>query len=58
MIVKVKRQKNKNSEAYWQEFLYPIKSSNNLVSVSSILELLKMQDTLTDVTGEKCSYVK
>lgn len=48
MIVKIKRQQNSESEAYWQSFRY---DGDTHVTVSAVLDALNYTDDLFDVDG-------
>lgn len=55
MIVKIKRQRNFASEAYWQSFRY---DGPEHVTVSAVLDALNYTDDLFDVDGKPASRIR
>ena len=55
MIVKIKRQRNSDSEAYWQSFRY---DGDTHVTVSAVLDALNYTDDLFDVDGKPASRIR
>ena len=55
MIVKIKRQRNFESEAYWQSFRY---DGPEHVTVSAVLDALNYTDDLFDIDGNPTSRVR
>ena len=54
MIVKIKRQRNSGSEAYWQSFRY---DGPKHVTVSAVLDALNYTDDLFDMDGKPTSRI-
>ena len=54
--IMVLRQKNKDSEAYYQTFLYEMKSDSD--TVATALRMLNMQDDLRDIDGKQVEPIK
>ena len=55
MIVKIKRQRSFDSEAYWQSFNY---DGPTHVTVSAILDALNYTDDLFDIDGKPASRIR
>ena len=55
MIVKIKRQRNFESEAYWQSFRY---DGPEHVTVSAVLDALNYTDDLFDVDGKPTTRIR
>ena len=55
MIVKIKRQRNSDSEAYWQSFRYEGPAH---VPVSAVLDALNYTDDLFDADGKPASRIR
>jgi succinate dehydrogenase / fumarate reductase iron-sulfur subunit len=55
MIVKIKRQRNSESEAYWQSFRY---DGDTHVTVSAVLDALNYTDDLFDVDGKPAPRIR
>lgn len=55
MIVKIKRQSNFESEAYWQSFRY---DGPEHVTVSAVLDALNYTDDLFDVDGKPATRIR
>ena len=55
MIVKIKRQRNSNSEAYWQSFRY---DGPKHVTVSAVLDALNYTDDLFDIDGKPAARIR
>ena len=55
MIVKIKRQRNSNSEAYWQSFKYDGVAH---VTVSAVLDALNYTDDLFDTDGAPAPKIR
>ena len=55
MIVKVKRQHNSASEAYWQRFKY---DGPEHVTVSAVLDALNYTDDLFDIDGKAAARIR
>jgi succinate dehydrogenase / fumarate reductase iron-sulfur subunit len=55
MIVKIKRQQNSESEAYWQSFRY---DGDTHVTVSAVLDALNYTDDLFDVDGNPTPRIR
>lgn len=55
MIVKIKRQRNADSEAYWQSFRY---DGAEHVTVSAVLDALNYTDDLFDIDGKPAARVR
>ena len=55
MIVKIKRQKNPESVAYWQNFIY---NGPEHVTVSAVLDALNYTDDLFDAEGNPASRIR
>ena len=55
MIVKIKRQRSFDSEAYWQSFNY---DGPTHVTVSAILDSLNYTDDLFDIDGKPASRIR
>ena len=55
MIVKIKRQENHESEAYWQSFIY---DGPKHVTVSAVLDALNYTDDLFDIDGKPAKRIR
>ena len=55
MIVKIKRQRNHESEAYWQSFNY---NGPRHVTVSAVLDALNYTDDLFDIEGNASPKIR
>lgn len=55
MIVKIKRQRNFESEAYWQSFRYDGPAH---VTVSAVLDALNYTDDLFDIDGKPAARIR
>ena len=55
MIVKIKRQRNSDSQAYWQSFRY---DGPKHVTVSSVLDALNYTDDLFDIDGKPAARIR
>jgi succinate dehydrogenase / fumarate reductase iron-sulfur subunit len=55
MIVKIKRQRSSDSEAYWQSFRY---DGTKHVTVSAVLDALNYTDDLFDVDGKPAPRIR
>ena len=55
MIVKIKRQRTPESEAYWQSFCY---NGPKHVSVSAVLDALNYTDDLFDTDGKPAPRIR
>ena len=55
MIVKIKRQRNSESEPYWQSFRY---DGTEHLTVSALLDALNYTDDLFDIDGEPASRIR
>ena len=55
MIVKIKRQRNSESEAYWQSFRY---DGAEHVTVSALLDALNYTDDLFDIDGNPTAKIR
>ena len=55
MIVKIKRQRNSDSEAYWQSFRY---DGPKHVTVSAVLDALNYTDDLFDIDGKPATRIR
>ena len=55
MIVKIKRQQDAESAAYWQSFAY---DGPKHVTVSAVLDALNYTDDLFDITGQPASRIR
>jgi succinate dehydrogenase / fumarate reductase iron-sulfur subunit len=55
MIVKIKRQRSSDSEAYWQSFRY---DGDTHVTVSAVLDALNYTDDLFDVDGNPTPRIR
>ena len=55
MIVKIKRQHDSSSEAYWQSFRY---DGQEHVTVSAVLDALNYTDDLFDIDGKPATRIR
>ena len=55
MIVKIKRQRNSESPAYWQSFTY---DGPKHVTVSAVLDALNYTDDLFDIDGKPAPRIR
>ena len=55
MIVKIKRQRSSDSEAYWQSFKY---DGARHVTVSAVLDTLNYTDDLFDIDGKPAARIR
>lgn len=55
MIVRIKRQKNSNSQSYWQSFGY---NGPEHVTVSAVLDALNYTDDLFDIEGKSAARIR
>lgn len=55
MIVRIKRQDEKDSKPYWQEFQY---NGDKNVSIAHVLDALNYDDDLIDVTGASARRIR
>ena len=55
MIVKIRRQRNSDSEAYWQSFKY---EGPRHVTVSAVLDALNYTDDLFDADGKSAARIR
>lgn len=55
MIVKIKRQRNSESEAYWQSFRY---DGPRHVTVSALLDALNYTDDIFDIDGNPAARIR
>lgn len=55
MLVKIKRQKSPESEAYWQSFIY---DGPGHVTVSALLDVLNYTDDLFDAEGNPATRIR
>ena len=55
MLVKIKRQKNKDSKPYWQSFSY---NGPLHVTISALLNAINYTDDIVDANGNKTTRVR